>query len=713
MADRIQVVIEGVDAASQVLAGIKKESDALNKSLKDIGKGLAIAGTAITGAIALTVKAAADQQQATESLAAAMRNTNTFTEAALQSQLAFAASLQRTTAFSDDAITRMQALLVNFGHLSGPALQEATKATVGFAAALGVDLDSAARRVALAIDGSVDSLARFGVQFDANATQQERFQAIMAKGLTLFGTAEAQAATFEGRLAQFKNAVNDLAETIGNVLLPGLTDLVKQLASATRGADDFAKAHPKLTAAMVQLAGGIGLVALALAPILTFWPQLVKAFQALTIIILPLLADLAVLAAEVLALTAAIVALWFAFVNFDDVLTLVADALTSAFLAAITFVITALERLLELLAKLPLIGGGFEFLANKVDQLRQTVDGLANDSIDNLKNSLSNVGEDAKAFFQPLTESLQGMGLFGGAAGSTGGAAGGEGAGGGGGGLPPQLLEGITGQAQEAQIVWQAAFAQMAQDMQVQFDAMHQTVQGFGDGLISFLESLKQKWGEGFGSMRNFVSNFVQVSAKTIADGLGTAISDIILGTKSAGEAFKEFGKLIIRAIVEFVAEYVAQLLVAKAFSLIFSAFIATTAGAIANAWLPAAVLATIATLGAAAIQAPIAIGGALGVTAGAVNAFAGAAGGTIPKMQHGGIITEPTLALIGEAGPEAVVPLDRAGGFGETIVNVTVQVDKALINTAENIDQFAHELARKIGRIIDIRQMMPAGVQR
>ena len=711
MADRIQVVIEGVDAASQVLAGIKKESDALSKSLKDIGAGLAVAGAAITGAITLTVKAAADQQQATESLAAAMRNTGTFTEAALHSQLAFAASLQRTTAFSDDAITRMQALLVNFGHLAGPALQEATKATIGFAAALGVDLDSAARRVALAIDGSVDSLGRFGVQFDANATQQERFQAIMAKGLTLFGTAEAQAATFEGRLTQFKNAVNDLAETIGNVLLPGLTNLVKQLASATRGADDLAKAHPKLTAAMVQLASAIGLVALALAPIFTFWPQLVNAFKALTIIILPLLADLAVLAAEVLALTAAIVALWFAFVNFDDVLTLVADALKSALLAAINFVITAVERLLELLAKLPLIGGSFEFLAEKVDQLRQTVDGLANDSLDNLKNSLANIGEDAKAFFQPLTDSLQGMGLFGG--GATAGPAGGGGAQASGGGMPPQLLEGITGQAQEAQIVWQAAFAQMAQDMKVQFDAMNQTVLGFGDGLTAFLESLKAKWGAGFGSMRNFISNFVQVSAKTIADGLGTAISDIILGTKSASEAFKEFGKLIIRAIVEFVAEYVAQLLVAKAFSLIFSAFIATTAGAIANAWLPAAVLATIATLGAAAIQAPIAIGGALGVTAGAVNAFAGAAGGGAKKTQHGGIVTSPTFALIGEAGPEAVVPLDRAGGFGETVVNVTVQVDKALLNSAENIDEFATMLARKIGRIIDIRQMMPAGVQR
>ncbi len=36
-----------------------------------------------------------------------------------------------------------------------------------------------------------------------------------------------------------------------------------------------------------------------------------------------------------------------------------------------------------------------------------------------------------------------------------------------------------------------------------------------------------------------------------------------------------------------------------------------------------------------------------------------------IPALAHGGIVKEPTIALIGEAGPEAVVPLERAGtGF-------------------------------------------------
>jgi len=44
-----------------------------------------------------------------------------------------------------------------------------------------------------------------------------------------------------------------------------------------------------------------------------------------------------------------------------------------------------------------------------------------------------------------------------------------------------------------------------------------------------------------------------------------------------------------------------------------------------------------------------------------------------IPKLANGGIVTAPTLALIGEAGPEAVVPLDRAGGMGN---NITIHVN-------------------------------------
>jgi hypothetical protein len=43
-----------------------------------------------------------------------------------------------------------------------------------------------------------------------------------------------------------------------------------------------------------------------------------------------------------------------------------------------------------------------------------------------------------------------------------------------------------------------------------------------------------------------------------------------------------------------------------------------------------------------------------------------------LPRMAEGGIVSSPTLALIGEAGAEAVVPLDRMQSGGGITINVT-----------------------------------------
>ena len=58
-----------------------------------------------------------------------------------------------------------------------------------------------------------------------------------------------------------------------------------------------------------------------------------------------------------------------------------------------------------------------------------------------------------------------------------------------------------------------------------------------------------------------------------------------------------------------------------------------------------------------------------------------------IPMLAEGGIVTSPTLALIGEKGPEAVVPLGRGGGMGNVTVNVTgglstsAEIGQAVVN--------------------------------
>ena len=61
-----------------------------------------------------------------------------------------------------------------------------------------------------------------------------------------------------------------------------------------------------------------------------------------------------------------------------------------------------------------------------------------------------------------------------------------------------------------------------------------------------------------------------------------------------------------------------------------------------------------------------------------ATEGVAGGAGGgggffSAFGMAEGGIVTKPTLAVVGESGPEAVIPLDRAGGLGQP-AQITVQ---------------------------------------
>ena len=68
-----------------------------------------------------------------------------------------------------------------------------------------------------------------------------------------------------------------------------------------------------------------------------------------------------------------------------------------------------------------------------------------------------------------------------------------------------------------------------------------------------------------------------------------------------------------------------------------------------------------------------------------AIGNFLG--GMSIPGFADGGIVTRPTLAMVGEKGPEAIVPLGRGGGVGGVTVNVTgglstsAEIGQAVVN--------------------------------
>ena len=75
-----------------------------------------------------------------------------------------------------------------------------------------------------------------------------------------------------------------------------------------------------------------------------------------------------------------------------------------------------------------------------------------------------------------------------------------------------------------------------------------------------------------------------------------------------------------------------------------------------------------------------------------------------IPRLAEGGIVTSPTLALIGEGnGPEAVIPLDRLNTGGGVTVNVTgglstsAEIGQAVVNALRAYSRSAGPLALNI----------------
>lgn len=88
-----------------------------------------------------------------------------------------------------------------------------------------------------------------------------------------------------------------------------------------------------------------------------------------------------------------------------------------------------------------------------------------------------------------------------------------------------------------------------------------------------------------------------------------------------------------------------------------------------------------------------IAVAGAIA----AVKALFGAI-----KLAEGGIVTGPTLAMIGEHGPEAVIPLDKAGALGAA--GVTIKQSNYFygsISNAGDLDEISKRLAERTTQAI------------
>jgi len=183
-----------------------------------------IAGASVIQFFKSAVSAAIKQEDAVNKLNTALRIQGNFTAAASRELQEYASALQKTTRFGDETILGTQALLASFG-IQGEELKKTTQATLDLATATGTDLNAAALLLAKAFKGETGSLSRYGIILDENTPKSEKFSAAIAEINKNFGgSAQADAKTFGGAMAQLGNTLGDVGEEIGKGLIPAITN---------------------------------------------------------------------------------------------------------------------------------------------------------------------------------------------------------------------------------------------------------------------------------------------------------------------------------------------------------------------------------------------------------------------------------------------------------------------------------------------------------
>ena len=170
------------------------------------------------------VMAFAEQEQAEARLAAALKSTGREAEINQDALEDMASSLQKVTTYGDEATISAMAMLQQLANLNEEGLKKVTPALLDFAAAQNVDLQTAAQLVGKTLGSTTNALSRYGVVLDATAPPAEKLEELVtALNEKFAGTAEAIGATTLGRLEQFKSAMGDLKEQGGELLSKFLT----------------------------------------------------------------------------------------------------------------------------------------------------------------------------------------------------------------------------------------------------------------------------------------------------------------------------------------------------------------------------------------------------------------------------------------------------------------------------------------------------------
>ncbi len=251
----IDILVNDKDALNKLRGALKnveteakKSTDSMNLSWAGFAAKLFIAQQALEPVINLmndAVKAAAEQEEATNRLNNALRLQGTFSAAVSKEFQDMATEMSKNSRFADEAIQGVQQRLIAIGNVVPSQMRAATQASLDLAAVLGIDLPQAASLMAKAAQGETAMLERqlpaLKGLINEHTSYAEVLQLVQGQ---VAGSAQADMASFAATQASMGKAWGEVLEELGGFITksPAVIEGMKQMSDlADEIADNLKK----------------------------------------------------------------------------------------------------------------------------------------------------------------------------------------------------------------------------------------------------------------------------------------------------------------------------------------------------------------------------------------------------------------------------------------------------------------------------------------
>lgn len=599
----------------------------VSKKMMSIGKTLAMSITApLVGFGALSVKAFDNQIKVQKQLEVALEANGRQVKALMQDYTSFAKGIQATTTIGDEAVLGMLKMAESMG-LTGESAKTAVKEAIGMQEAFGVNAESAMRYTSALASGDATMLKRYipslrGIKDEAEMTAKAH--EILAK---TYKQAEEGALHGLGPLHQIKNSFGDLMEEVGAVVL----DLLKPFVAWLK---DMVASFSTLTPESKRF-----LVVFSL--IIAVLPIAIMLFSVLSSVIAFMTSPIGL---AILALMAIVTAFVYIKYNWEAFKERMSDwnwwknAILQIIQWSIRFNPFAL--LMEGINALITWFGG-DPIPDPFKTMRDNLENLKVETKE-YKNEFKSFGETMMEAGGDLLGNFTGEmssedqetldGIISGIPEDGGGDGGGGGADG-----PARSALALAGDLialKQEEIALAQSQAVLNED---DLMAKNQKVKLLKKELEE-LQNLGIETDTLDEKVKTLKDTFIE-----LADAMGQSLMQ-------GAENFKEFGKSVKNEIRNVIKGLIAQ----------------GVASAITNA---------IKSSALNPLLIPVVAGLGAGLATTAFNSL-------IPEFAEGGIVTQPTMGLIGEAGPEAIFPLSKLDSFMKGGSGGPVQVQGVLTGT-------------------------------